>query len=180
MTTLRTILLSIVMACLVAPAALADKAEKTDAADKAAKPAEKKQSIERQLRLKQELRLRRENLSLVQVLDHNRESWEKLTPDQRKQFREHALAFLHKTPEEQAQLLSHYEKLIKMTAERREAYRKRAEWLNKVVATLSDEQKQALQRMTPQERARELIRLRDQMVADGKLTLGDDTKAPQD
>ncbi|MFP4355326.1 MAG: DUF3106 domain-containing protein [Phycisphaerae bacterium] len=174
---LNTILVALATMSLCSAGVLAEKkdnAEKDAAAVSKAqtdKAPELSPSIARQLELKRKLLAASKDQTLAQMVDHNRKSWERLTPDQKDQFRQYAKAFLDKSPEEQAKLLRRYEKLIRMTAEKREAYRRRAVWLKEVVSTLTDQQKQALQEMTPQQRAEELIRLRDKLIEEGKLTL---------
>jgi hypothetical protein len=169
---MKRIIAAVCLVLLALPAVDARAERKENRAQaKANKTARINASIARQLRIKRQLRAASQGSSLAEMVDHNRKSWEKLTPDQKSQFRQYAKAFLEKSPKEQARLLKHYEKLIKMTAEKRAAYRRRAVWLKKVVATLNDQQKQQLQQMTPQQRAAELIRLRDQLVEEGRIKL---------
>jgi hypothetical protein len=154
-----------VAASIVATAALAE--QKADQAKLSA-------SVQRQLELKRQLRAQTNGQSLAQLIDHNRRSWDTLTPDQQSRFRKHALAFLHLSEEEQRKLLRRYERLIRMTAEKRRAYRQRAQWLKAVVKTLSADERQELREMPPKARAARLIELRDQLVAEGRLELPED------
>ena len=127
-------------------------------------------SIARQLRLKFQL-MRESSGTLAAALSHNREAWERLSPEQRDRFRRRAYAFLQKDPRQQQRLLDDFEKFIKMSADQRVAYRQRAEWLNAVVASLTDSQRQQLLNLPPLERARRLIALRDELVRQGRLKL---------
>ena len=127
-------------------------------------------SIASQLRLK--FRLMRINSgTLASSLDHNRTEWLNLLPDEREQYRREAVAFLKKSPEERSKLLQRFEKLLKMSAERRQAYRRRAKWLKAVIETLTPAQGQQLEKLTPTARARRLIEIRDELVRRGKLKL---------
>ncbi len=115
----RIILLSVatVVALASAPAAGDD--------DRAALTKPPAGSIAAQLRLKRNLQ-RITAGSLVASLEHNREAWENLTPDERGRFRKSYLAYHQKDPAEREKLLKSYEKLFKMSPERREAWRRRA------------------------------------------------------
>ena len=107
--------------------------------------------------------------SLAETLKHNRQDWEQLTADERKSYRQSFLAFLQKTPKQQDQLLKRYEKLFKMTAQRRADYRRRAKWLRVVVDSFSAEQRQELREMSPDDRAKELLARKARLIRDGKL-----------
>ena len=134
-------------------------------------------SIAAQLRLKMKLH-RITSGSLAASLKHNRREWESLTPDQRGRFRKSFLAFLHKSPGQQEKLLVHYEALFKMTAERREAYRQRAKWLDVVVRSFTPEQRQALQEMPPDDRARKILARKAELLKQGRLEVDAPTSAP--
>jgi len=135
-------------------------------------------SIARQLRLKMKLHRITPGGSLVAALKHNRQEWESLTPDQRGRFRKSFLAFLHKSEAEQEKILTHYEKLFKMTAERRDAYRQRAKWLAVVVESFTPAERAALQKMTPDDRARKILARKALLIKQGKLPGGAPTTAP--
>lgn len=127
-------------------------------------------SIARQKLLQFRLRMIHEG-TLSASLDHNENEWESLPPDRRDQYRRNALAFLKKNPDQQDKLLKHYEKLIKMDAQKRDAYRRRAVWLNIVVESFRPEERKALLEMSPDQRAKKLIDRRDLLVRQGKLKL---------
>jgi hypothetical protein len=130
------------------------------------------ESVRRQLKLKRQLgAITKGYGKLADMIAHNRRSWNQLTPDQQSRFRKHALAFLQADEAEQQQLLRHYEKLIRMTAQKRREYRNRARWLKKVVAELSQQQRQSLREMTPRERAEALLQWRDEFVQQGRIQL---------
>ena len=114
---------------------------------------------------------------LSSALSHNRREWDALTPDQRRQYRRSFLAFLRKSPEERTRLLSHYEKLFKMSAERRDAYRQRTEWLKVVVASFTPAERKALSAMSPTDRARKLLARKAELIRQGKITADPPTAA---
>ena len=134
-------------------------------------------SIAAQLRLK--MKLHRITLGpLSASLRHNRTEWESLTPDERGRFRKSFLAFLHKSPAEQEKLLAHYEKLFKMTSDRRDTYRQRAKWLEVVVRSFTPDQRKALQQMTPDDRARKILARKALLIKQGRLKAASPTSAP--
>ena len=137
-----------------------------------------KGSVAAQLALQYKLQAAGDGLSLAAALDHSRDAWESLSPDEREKFRKVALAILRKDPAEQEELLAHYEKLIKMSAERQKAYERRAAWLKAVLDTLSEDEKKQLLAMPPRDRAARLIELRDKLVAEGKLVLKEPDTQP--
>ncbi len=106
---------------------------------------------------------------LAVALNHNRSQWESLTPEERQKYRRAVLAYQHQDPQKQRQLLKHYEKLIKMSAERRKAYRRRAEWLKVVVESLDDEQREKLKRMSPRDRAKFLLDRKNELIEKGEI-----------
>ena len=106
---------------------------------------------------------------LSSALSHNRREWDALTPDQRGQYRRSFLAFLHKSPEERTRLLSHYEKLFKMSADRRDAFRRRAKWLKVVVASFTPAERKAMSAMSPTDRARKLLARKAELIHQGKI-----------
>lgn len=134
-------------------------------------------SIAAQLRLKMKLH-RITAGPLAASMKHNREEWESLTPDQRGHFRKSFLAFWHKSPAEKERLLLHYEKLFKMTAERRDAYRRRAKWLDVVVKSFTPQQRKALQQMPPDDRARKILDRKAELIKQGRLKGDAPTSAP--
>jgi aminopeptidase N len=123
-------------------------------------------SIAAQLRLKFLIKAQAEG-SLLTAVNHNRQDWENLSADQRDQYRRNVLAFLNKSPEEQEQLLKHYDQLVKLSAEKQEQYRQRAGWLKAVIDRMSPQEKQALLDMAPEDRAKVLLEKREQLQREG-------------
>ena len=107
--------------------------------------------------------------SLAASLSHNRADWEGLSPDQRDRFRQEALSFLSQSPERQEQLLARYQKLIALSADRQEHYRQIAKWLQVVVDSMTPAQREALLKMAPEQRAKELLARKAVLVSQGKL-----------
>ena len=156
------------MVCLAAATGLADN--ERSSGDRPKRPGPAKW----QLSLKQRLAKILGDEGLSGSLDHARVEWRRLTPDQRDRMRAQALAFLNKSPEEQDRLLEHYDQLVRMTAERREAYRRRAEWLKAVVDWLranEPERIEQMKAMSTQHRAKAMVEFRDRLLREGKITL---------
>lgn len=135
-------------------------------------------SIAAQLRLKQILLAEQQGTTLATTLRHNRRQWESLSPEQRDHYRRVAVAFLRENPEKQRELIERYDRFIKMSAERRQAYRQREQWLKVVVASFTPRQRDELRNMPAEQRARQLIARRDELVRQGKLTLEEPTTQP--
>jgi len=165
---LKTALTVLVLAAL-SGAALADGPDATRRSPRG--------SIARQLLLKYRLDRIAEG-TLVSSLNHNRREWKLLSPDQREQYRNEARAFLAKSPQEQKRLVKHFEKVVKLSAEKRIAYRRRAKWLKVVVASFTPQQRRKLGTLSPQERARRILARRDELVREGKLSFGDPKARP--
>ena len=166
------------MTTLASAVLLASTAALADGADGAGLTRPPAGSIARQLRLKMTLHRITPGGSLVAALRHNRQEWESLTPDQRGHFRKSFLAFLHKSADEQENILTHYEKLFKMTTERRDAYRQRAKWLAVVVESFTPAERTAMQQMTPDDRARKLLARKALLIKQGRLKDEAPTTAP--
>ena len=128
-------------------------------------------SMAAQLRLKFSLQMSSGGTSLVASLDHNRHAWEMLSPEQRERFRSVAVAFLDKDPKQQEELLKRYSDFLALDKQKREQYRARAQWLRKVVATFTPEERKQLKAMSTEDRAKAIIARRDELVRQGKLTL---------
>jgi|GEM_PF-2037328 len=171
MNLVRNILIACIVTAGTAAAAAADGARPMTKA-----PAG---SIAAQIQLKLELIRLNSGQTLAASILHNRAEWESLSPDRREHFRQEYLAFRQKSPQEQAELLEKFEKLIHLDARRQEAYRQRARWLQAVVDSLSAEQRAEISRMAPKERAKALLARRDELVREGKLKL-EEKDAPQE
>ncbi len=134
-------------------------------------------SVARQLMLKRRLQ-KIATGTLASSLDHNRRRWESLSPDQREHYRRDALAFENKSVEDQQKLLKHYDKLLKLPADKREAYRHRAKWLKVVAASFTSDQRRQLMTLPPDRRAAKLLERKAQLIREGKLKDDAATTAP--
>ncbi len=148
--------------------ALAGGAALAEPAGDKATPKARWGSVARQLMLKYRLQ-KIATGTLATSLDHNRRRWESLSPDQREQYRRDALAFEQKSLADQEKLLKHYDKLIKLPADKREAYRRRARWLKVVAASFTAEQRRRLMALPPDQRARKLLERKARLIRQGKL-----------
>ncbi len=137
-------------------------------------------SIARQLRLKMKLQAAAEGMTLAAVLDHNRQAWQSLSADQREVYRERMWAFRHKEPAEQKRMLKVYDNLIKLSAEKRDKYRRMAEMIETIVSQLDESERQRILALPPQQRARELLRLKKQLQDEGTLPPDSPASAPAD
>ncbi len=113
----------------------------------------------RQLMLKQALDKQLSG-TLVAELNQNKELWHSMPPEKLRGLRERYYAFLRQDGREQLELMEAAEKFHRLTEQQRQAYLERASWLKKVVANLTPEQRQALQKLTPAERAKRLLELK--------------------
>ena len=118
-------------------------------------------SVENQLRLK--LRLFGDGKALAQSLKHNHQSWQKLMPHQQADICSRILAFHDLPAEKRKELLSRYSKFVKMTPQQKRSYLETANWLNKVIEQLTPAQKKQLEALTPKDRARALLQLRNEL-----------------
>lgn len=126
-------------------------------------------TIERQLRLKRQLLLGSQE-SLVATLRSNMLEWQKLTPEQRQQLRRQAYAFLRDaTPQQQKEIVDAWANFYQMTGQQKDLYRERARWIKAVLDSLPPQRKTELSKMAPADQAKELLRLKAQMQAEGKL-----------
>lgn len=131
-----------------------------------------------QLRLKFQLQMATDGGTLAASIDHNQQEWKLLSPDQREQFRKQAVAFLEKNPGEQEKLMKHYSDFLALSKDKREEYRRRADWLKVVVASFSEDEKAQLEKMVPSDRAKMLVTRRDELVRVGKLKLDGQATQP--
>ena len=128
-------------------------------------------SVSRQLMLKYRLRKIAEG-TLTASLSHNNRQWMRLSPDQRDKYRRDVLAFRTKSDDQQAKLLlTYYESLARLSAEKQRAHQRRARWLKIVVDSFTPHERKTLKELPPEQRARRLIGRRDELIRLGKLTL---------
>ncbi len=111
--------------------------------------------VAKQLRLVLKLRTAAAGDSLAMSI--NRQEWTNLTPDERDKYRREALAFLSKSPEEQEKILKHYDNLVSLSAQKRQAYLQRAQWLHVVVESFTAQERQDLTQLPPDQRAKRLL-----------------------
>ena len=116
-------------------------------------------STARQLMLKQALDMAVTG-TLVAELNQNKKIWRSMKAEELRNLRERYYAFLKQDGKKQIELMEAAEKFHRLTDEQRRAYLKRASWLKKVVARLTPEQRRALQKLSPTERARRLLELK--------------------
>lgn len=135
-------------------------------------------SIAHQLQLKAKLLAVAQGTTLTAALDHNRARWDRLMPDERDNYRRKARAFLAKSPQGRDEMLRKFDEWIELAAEQKDKYRRMNRWLKKVVATFSAAERDQLRQMSPERRARTLLRRRDELVAAGTLSL--DAPAPSE
>ena len=115
--------------------------------------------------------------SLATSIDHNRQEWRTLSPDQRERFRNQMLAILTQGPEQQEKLIRSYDAYLSLSKGKREAFRRRDIWVRAVVKTFSPAERRNLAKMSAVDRAKALIARRDELVRQGKLHL-EPTTAP--
>jgi hypothetical protein len=132
--------------------------------------------VERQLLLKRKLAMGEE--TLLSTLRHNVQKWETLSPEQRQVFRDRAYAFRDAPPEKQQAILDAYEDFVQLSAQQKQEYRRRADWLKIVLANLPEEKKDLLRQLSPADCAKELLRLKAELQAEGKLPLDEPTTEP--
>lgn len=166
----RKILVAVVLSCTLSAAFAAD--------DTAVLRRPPTGSIASQLRLKSQLKAQAEGTTLAATINHNRQEWESLSPDQRDEYRRNVVAFLNKSTQEQETLLKHYDELVKLSAQKQAQYRQRAKWLKEVIDRLSPQERQALLDMPAEERARLLLDKRDELIKEGVLKLDEPAIVP--
>ncbi len=139
--------------------ALSASIARADRDDPQRDPSKVPGSTDRQLMLKQALDKEGKE-TLVAELNQNKKIWRSMKPEELRSLRERYYAFLKQDGKKQIELLKAAEKFHRLTDEQRRAYLKRASWLKKVVSRLTPEQRQALRKLTPAERAKRLLELK--------------------
>jgi len=135
-------------------------------------------SIARQLQLLNKLNAAMHGTTLAAALNHNREVWEGLSPDERQKLRKLALAWHAKSRPDQEEMVERFDEWLKIRAEKQQKYRRMNEWLQKVVASFPPDQRERLKKMTAEQRGRMIRRRRDELIKAGKLTPGASQAAP--
>lgn len=158
----RTITATIAALMLLPSAVVAKNAPRRD-------PSKIPGSTVRQLMLKQALEKHLAG-TLVVELNHNKRLWGSLAPEQLRSLRQRYYAFLRQDPDKQAALMKAAEEFRKLSARQRQAYVKRAAWLERVIASLTPAQRQALKQLAPAERAKRLLELKAELVDSQPIT----------
>ncbi len=144
-------------------AALSASISRADSREQKRDPSKVPGSTVRQLMFKQALDMKGAG-TLVAELNQNKKIWRSLKPEELRSLRERYYAFLKQDGKKQIELMEAAEKFYRLTDKQRRAYLKRASWLKKVVARLTPEQRQALRKLSPAERARRLLELKAKLV----------------
>jgi len=153
----RIRILTASIAMLLATAASAQQVPHRD-------PARIPGSRVRQLLLKQALEKEADG-TLVATLTQYKRIYKAMGPEQLGELRKKAYMIRRLPPAEQANLFRSAEKLLHLSPEHRQAYRQRAEWLDRVVKSLTREQIEELKAMTPEQRGRRLLELKAKILA---------------
>lgn len=156
-----------ILTALLLAATLLVAADEAMAQARANQPARPMVDVAKQLKLKLKLAEVASGESLSFSI--NRQEWDRLTADERDKYRREALAFLNKSPEEQEKVLKHYEELVKLTDQKRQAYLQRAAWLHVVVQSFTAQQRQELTQLPPDQRAKRLLQRKTELMQQGKL-----------
>lgn len=116
--------------------------------------------------------------SLVAELKRNVQVYTALNPQQRSDLREKVYMFKQLEPDRQVDILEAAQEFLNLTAEQRNIYRQRQAWLRRVVSSLSPDEREALRRLTPAERSKRLLELRDKLLAPPPTTQPTTPKGP--
>ncbi len=154
---------AIALAAVLATAALADGPKG------AAAPQPKMVDVAKQFRLLRGLQRLGGGEALAASIGHFRQEWDRLSPEQREKFRQEAQAFAAKSPQEQQKIIDHYNQLVQLSDEQRQAYVKRAAWLKVVIDSFDAQQRAELARLSPADRAKQLLERKAQLIKEGKL-----------
>jgi len=157
MTSRITMLTALLAVALPPAAASAQEVPRRD-------PARIPGSRVRQLLLKQALEKEADG-TLVATLTQYKRIYKALDAEQLSELRKKAYMIRRLPPAEQADLFRSAHKLLHLSPEHRQAYRQRAEWLEKVVKSLTREQIEELKAMTPEQRGRRLLELKAKILA---------------
>lgn len=137
----------------------------------AAEPTPAVGSKQWQLRLKQALESKGTS-GLLAELNHNKQVWGSLSPEELRELRNRYYAFLKEDPDRQINLLEAAEAFQELPERHKALFNERAVWLSKVVASLTPEEKKELKAMSPADRAKRLLELK------AKLSISQPASAP--
>jgi hypothetical protein len=116
--------------------------------------------------------------TLVAELNQNKAVWAAHTPEQLQELRNRYYAYLKESPDKQAALLQAAADIEKLDPQQRQAYLDRAQWLQKVVAALTAEQREELKNLSPADRAKRLLELKAELLDTPTTTSAPTTKLP--
>ncbi len=125
-------------------------------------------SLARQLLLKHRLDAVNSG-KLAGNISHNREKWETLPPEERGRLLDRVEHFVAQEPDAEEKIIEYHKRLLNMSLERQEAYRQREKWLKVVVASFTPQERENLQKLTPDERAKILLARKAELMKAGKL-----------
>lgn len=126
-------------------------------------------SLARQLLLKHNLEAVNSG-KLAGNISHNRAEWENLSPEERDKYRNQVLRFIAQSSSEDIEkIIKYHDRLLNMSLERQEAYRQREKWLKVVVASFTPQERENLQKLSPDERAKILLERKAELIKAGKL-----------
>lgn len=108
------------------------------------------------------------NGTLASTIDHNRAAWATLSPEEREVYRDRLRAFIN-DPEKVEELIEYHSRLLEMSRERQEAYRHRQKWLKVVVASFTLQERKNIQQLSPDQRAKVMLKRKAELVKEGKL-----------
>lgn len=117
-----------------------------------------------QLRLKLALQKQMKG-TLAAEMNRNKQVYAALNPQQLSDLRERVYMFKQLDPDRQVDILDTAREFLNLTPAQRKIYREREAWLQKVVASLTPAEREALKRMTPRQRSKRLLELRDKLLA---------------
>ncbi len=103
--------------------------------------------------------------ALVAELNRNKKQWLALSPEQRNELRQRAIAFLRANPDRQADLIRAAWDYQRLSERQKQLYRERAKWLARVVARLTPAQRERLKALPPAQRAKRLLELKAALPA---------------
>ena len=122
-----------------------------------------------QLRLKLALQKQMKG-TLAAEVNRNKQVYASLNGQQLRDLRERVYMFKQLNPDRQVDILDTAQEFLNLTSAQRKTYREREAWLRKGVASLTPAEREALKRMTPRQRSKRLLELRDKLLAPAPTT----------
>lgn len=127
-------------------------------------PARAPDSKAYQLRLKLALQKQMKG-TLTAEMNRNKQVYASLNPQQLSDLRERVYMFKQLDPDRQVDILDTAREFLNLSPAQRKIYRDREAWLQRVVASLTPAEREAMKRMTPRQRSKRLLELRDKLLA---------------